>query len=774
MPRASRTLKGNRRRATFDRVIVPQNDFRLPPQIRDVPPELPTSPVGQKCNITHVIIYEMYITYEGKPAKEIQRIKFSDIVGSPVNLDKMRYGYDLQTRQGEIITVKWHHNPTDFSSSGLILHNKSAEGTSWYEPNWGNVFGVGLEWISCDGTQHGTIWANRHLGYSRNETSSSGLVYPVPEYWTGNREPDYSPRAVRGGLMLGNPEPDRTMWLMGQELPIRVYPAIGKIGEGVFLGFNPNVMNFVKVAPPIPSYFELQGEGTSRGDVISLRWRKDEFHTGYVRCGFQIVSDPAGLVIRTSPAISPNERGVTLTSNPTLSMSGNGGISNIYFYYGRPGDVTVRFYLFETDSQGNPIYTLQCLEAIWHWSTGSTCPVTKRMVEDNLPYPLKPAEICAGEEYFPPTPPEYEEPPELSGYEYFCDNSVPISGIDTTYWSEDLAQFGVNRPFWQGRNNLLTLFKNLDPSTDYLKSNITPTAFHFYLYKMLDDSRNGRVEEILDILDWQDFKAWCDQNGLGCLTDLQKASMFCSYWLKVPVNFFPSANGFLQGDILTVLVNLLLLLPQGMYDWIDFNDVVENSGNSITGAFAIDIPDIRVKDFKSFINFEPEALLYSIDSAIAHRPYDYIKLPGSTWGTETAVDWSEYHLPNMTTYNYKPYVVGEIGVHEIGHVVSYFGLDVYGQVLHERPDWLAISGWSSKDDTHLSKSRPASQTGGMPLTDANKEAPVSDYGCFSPAEDFAEAYRMYIINPVFLEEKYPQKYEFMVRVVEPMFTGGGI
>jgi Mlc titration factor MtfA (ptsG expression regulator) len=132
----------------------------------------------------------------------------------------------------------------------------------------------------------------------------------------------------------------------------------------------------------------------------------------------------------------------------------------------------------------------------------------------------------------------------------------------------------------------------------------------------------------------------------------------------------------------------------------------------------------------------------------------------------------------MTDANYKPYVAAEVGIHEIGHAVAYHGLDFYGQTLHERSDWLSISGWSSSApdkspntvSAHLVKTRSAAQTGGLPKTDAGYEAPVSDYGCFHPAEDFAEAYRMYILNPVFLEQKYPKKYQFMIDVVEPMFT----
>lgn len=761
MPRANRTLKGNKRNAVHDRLIVPENGYKLPPQIRQIKPDLPLEPVGQKVWIDSVIIYEVSISYEGKPQRFIKQIPFSDIVGEPVTSEQLDKGYEYVTPQGETLLVKWYA-ASNRENQGLIIHNKGATGTSWYEPNWGQVYGVGVNWYSCDGTMSGTIWANRHLGNTLTDIDGN----MERNLFDSTQEPDFSPNAVRPGLMLGNPEPEKTLWLMGQELPMRVYPALGEVGEGCIFGFNKNVMKFLTVKPPIPSVLAFTGAGTARGDAVGVDWRKDELHTGFTRLGMQVLSG-GGLIESTNPPY-PTDGSVALISPPTDKMSGGGeDLSSIRFRDGA-GEVRIRLMLLECDAAGTPQFVLNCNENVWHWTEGaSSCTVTIEPCSAPLPFPEK-VEVGCGQASTPIEQPTNPTPsPTVGQLSYFCDNSVPTTDIDTTYWN--LVQYGISPEFWDGRNDLLDLFANSDPTTAYRNGKVTVAPFHYYLFRLVNDVNNGSAPQV-DSTDWQSFKTWCNQEGLTCLTDLQKASLYCSYRLGVPVNFFQNSASYLNGDTLTVLMDTLSMLPRGIYDWIDFNDVVANTSGGVTGAYAADIPDASFSGFRSYVNFEPQALQYGIDTAIAHRPVDYVMLPNSSWGTETAVDWSPYNLSNMTDANFLPYVIGEVGVHEIGHAVSYFGLDHYGQTLHEMPEWLNISGWAgASNPPRLSKSRAADATGGMPLTDTNHEAPVSDYGCFSPAEDFAEAYRMFIINPTFLEDKYPQKYAFMVSRVEPMF-----
>ncbi len=797
MPRANRTLKGNKRRGVHDRLIVPKNGYKVhvdPPQL--TPPDLPEVEVGQKCSILNVIIHEVSISYEGKAQRFVKKIKFSDIVGNPVTYEQLDKGYTFKTPQGETLLVKWHL-ANKREDQGLIVHNLKAEGTSYYEPNWGQVYGVGMEWLACDGSQGGTIWANRHIGNTTHSGSQmmDDFTWDENVYTNYPREPEYALHAIRPGLMLGNPEPERALWLMGQELPLRVYPALGKVGQGCIFGFNKNVMKFVQVKPPEPVWLKFTGAATARNDAVGISWQKDEFHQGFTQVGAILIEQ--GIMQSMTPAYSPNEKGVMLLAKPSKAQKGTGGISNIKFPNREAGRTVFRLLLLECDESGVPQYVLDATDNIWDWSAGGGVYTNVPYDEDHLPYPRKPAQLCAGVEPPPSggggtTPTDPSTPVPSDNLQYFCNGSVPVTSISTDYWVGDKAlapdiaaavqsQFGVtfNPKFWEGRNSWLEFFAKMDGSTPYRNSKIsTVLPFHTFLYKLIEDKKNGTAPvDMADMTDFTDFKTWCINNGLSCLSDLQKASMFMSYHMEVPVNFFQPASGYLSGDILTIMLDNLILLPKGIYDWIDFNEVAYDSQGSITGAFAADYPDVRFKAFTSFVNFEPQALQYTIGAAKAHRPTDYVKASGSMWGTTTNVDYTSYWMNNMTDANFMPYVAAEVGIHEIGHCVAYYGLDHYGQVLHEMPDWLAISGWSSNAPSydpsdvskHLVKTRSASQTGGMPKTDAGYEAPVSDYGCFHPAEDFADAFRLYILNPTFLEAKYPQKYRFMVDKVEPMF-----
>lgn len=781
LPRGNRTLKGNRRRAVFDRLIVPVNGHVLPVDpTRPVVIEQPTEPVGQRVKIKNVLLYEISKTYEGTSQKNVMTVPFDAIVGNPITDANLAKGTTVTTSQGETIILKWVIS-NDRKKQGLALINLRATGTSWYEPNWGNIYGVGLEWISCDGAMSGTIWANRHLGSSTVTIKADGTLDITTSY-SGSDDPAFSAYCIRPGLMLGNPEPDRTLFLMGQGLPLRVFPALGKLGQGTFFGFNVNVMDFLYIKPPtLPTISESGIADVRSGDYVGVRWQKDEF-TPKVYVGMRFISG-AQYVKRINPngvPVAPVNGTIYRFSADSAAMTGNASSVNGAW---DTSSFTAQVQFLLLDSSDDTI--LACSMSTIDFTSGSSAMVTRESC------PVDPPKDMCGGETVPSDGGDDGQPPVIpeSGYKYFCDSTVPTSSVDTSYWVGDKAlepsfqqalesQYGVafDTKFWEGRDGWLALFNKLNPSEGYSKSRFAKQPFHTFLYKMVSGLVDG-TGDVMEVTSWPDFKMYCNTNGLTCLTDLQKASMFMSYQLRVPVNFFSSAAGFLDGDTLDGIYRSLQLLPSGIYDWIDFNDVQVDPS---VAAFAADIPDIRLKALSSFVNFEPSALTAGIDNAIGHRPSDYLKPSGSQWGSVTAVDYSSYNLPEMTDTNFKAYVAAEIGIHEIGHSVAYHGLDVYGTVLHEMTEWLSISGWSanapqaSPDNvaTHLVKTRTSAQTGGMPKTDAGKEAPVSQYGCFHPAEDFAEAYRMYIINPVFLEEKHPLKYAFMISKVEPMFQGG--
>lgn len=790
MPSANRTLRGNKRRAVHDRLIVPKNGFQLPADPpRPIIEDLPDKPVGQRCTITHVIIYEMYVTYEGKPARKIHRIKFSDIVGNPVTEEKLEQGYDLVTQQGETITVKWHHNDGNWARSALILHNKKAAKTSYYEPNWGNVYGVGLEWISCDGTQSGTIWANRHLGNTSSTVNSDGTITININYFSSTAEPDHAPTAVRGGLMLGNPEPYRTMWLMGQELPIRVFPALGEIGRGCMFGFNPNVMNFVKVAPALPTWLRLTGQGTARGDAIGISWAKDEFHTLPVRPAIEVEMSP--VVDRVNFPNAQEINGLyVFPMRVGKYRTGNVSGSTIFFHHRTEGECIVRIYLLETDDQGNPQYTLMKKQYHYYWGpTGKSCPVLEEEYTGTLPYPEKPMDTCAGVE--PPSDvPDYSG--TITDLGYFCNNSIDPDSIDQYYWN--LPSLGVPENFWEGFNYI---HKNLWGDNEFYIN--TGDKFYPYLWLLVMSSMSGDVDVPELAKDWQEFKSWAAsaESGISCLNDFQKAMVYMSNNLGLPVLFYnrTGVDRYLQGNILDLMARYINETKPFAYEYLTFN---QSHTDPSVGAYNFD-PSYYYRqqnpewdNYKSFINIEPEGMDFGdenfrLGSQIVKsmgiwltdpaHPTDYIITQSGFTSPDIhptnpihryQYDWWTGSLLQDYNDNFKAYVAAQIAVHEIGHAIDFFVIPYNnGKPLSDSAEWCDISGFDRTRpyDTsvpEITKSNPGN------IADNGKLAPVSPYGTTHRFEDFAETFRMYVFRPDILRKYWRAKYDFMETYVKPM------
>ncbi|MBG9612538.1 hypothetical protein [Bacillus cereus] len=370
-------------------------------------------------------------------------------------------------------------------------------------------------------------------------------------------------------------------------------------------------------------------------------------------------------------------------------------------------------------------------------------------------------------------------------FSYYCDGAVRAQAVDDTYWnpsvitqdylanSTDGIGKELSKSFWEGRNDWLDYLQ--EPQSQYHLDNskIKIEDFHKFLWKTLKDIK----DEGYSLQDrWLDFNEWGKAN-LPCLNELQKASVFMSAKLNKPVLFFPGSEEFLKGDILDKMLPLIKKVPNAIYDWIDFNNVfIENEDDTgLVGAWVMDSfatamhsngkKENILSSFRSLVNFEPQVLLYNISAAKAHRPYDYIK-PNLGFGSHVVDgEYKAYYLPDMTNDNYIPYVAAEVAVHEMGHALSNYGYDILGEKLHEMQEWLDISGWIENIDgsfNELTKSSPGT------ALDNGKLAPVSDYGCFSPAEDFAEAFMMYIINRQFLASNFKDKHDFIVNKLKEM------
>ncbi|MCY8119619.1 hypothetical protein MOC55_13925 [Bacillus spizizenii] len=409
---------------------------------------------------------------------------------------------------------------------------------------------------------------------------------------------------------------------------------------------------------------------------------------------------------------------------------------------------------------------------------------------DELPYNPQPPTESTQSPWSPQ--PNDEEPtgdqgdqPEEYRFNYLCDGSVPVNTISDVYWKPSPAtqeymlnnENGIGRElsvtFWEGRNDWIDFFYDDSSKYKLTNSKINVEDYHKLLWKTISDAQAGKVN--LDKT-WTEFRDWSADN-LSCLSDLQKASIYMSVKLQKPVNFFPGAEGFLSGDTLDKMVPLISKVPSEVYDWMDFNNVYEDNGNDsgVVGAWVLDnVITVSYTDgtkenilstFRSLVNFEPQLLNYPLSAAKAHRPHDYIKSANGFGNPVVGGEYLTYYKEEMTDDNFVPFVAAEVAIHEMGHAVSNYGFDKLGVKLHEMDEWLNISGWVRKSDgTFAELTKSSSGT----VLDNGKLAPVSDYGCFGPAEDFAEAFMMYAINRPFLRDKFPAKHDFIMNQLKAM------
>jgi hypothetical protein len=754
--------RGNKKLGAWDRLSIPDSTYVAPTPYPITPTEQPTSPVGQRVCVKNVIIYEISPTYEGNPMHPsgvMTKIPIELIVGCPVTKDSLTKGFDLKTMEGETINIHWY-SPFNYAGGsdqfnavqGIGMYVKEVPNRDpFYETEWGHIFGVGIEWVAGDGSMSGVNWANRFVGFSYNVgTLDSNTGYPSWSINTG--APDTNPAAIRGGLMLGNPN-QRTIKEMGYALPLRIFPALGKQGSGSLFGFNRNVSDFIQIAPPNIPFVTLSGEGNVEyGDWVGFNWKKDDY-AKKVRLNVKMTQGTCNISWPTD-AVDDGNGGKWF--GPSSTRSTGSDAWTVWYTTGQLYEYEA--ILWEVDDSDKPVRKIAGVTRTEDWTTVEGHGSNSKTVAMDIP--LHPDPCGCGDSGTTTTSGGTGNTggttptPTSSGIKYFCDNSLQASSIDTTFWTgrRDCSAFGVPTTFWEGKNQWMTLF-----GSPYNKSIIPNIVdFHKFLFKFSQAVYSGTIT--IPQTSWTDFKSWADTN-LSCLTDLQKGSIYATWVIKKLCYMYSPATGFLSGDILDKMGQLVALTKTFTYDWIDFNDVMADENGSITGAFAADAPS--VPQFNSYINFEPQLLQYPMSAALAHRPYDYIIPAGQQWG-QSGTLYTDYYLPTFDENDYQPYVGAEVAIHEIGHATAYYGKDFYGTTLHEMQEWLDIAKWNGINDSHMPKTQPGQ------LNDRGGEAAVSDYGNFNPAEDFAEAHRMYIINPRFLMDKFPKRYAFMKKYVDGM------
>lgn len=351
----------------------------------------------------------------------------------------------------------------------------------------------------------------------------------------------------------------------------------------------------------------------------------------------------------------------------------------------------------------------------------------------------------------------------------FCNPIEDLSSVDTNYWvgnktiTESDGFTLIPSRYWEGRNAILQ-------GLGVFQSIVPVNSFYTHLYEFVRDSRYGKVfvPELMDT--WEEFM---DSNRITCLDTLSLASVFMSYKLKLPVIFFPSCASATEGDRLDTFLYYVGRCHLFALEWIDFNDV---ESDPAVGGFMMDYP--YDNDFNAFLNIEESAFSItdmppSLCSAFRPfgwrqinfpNPFDCIKPEDDTPPQESM--YKEYELPevvgieDMTSYN-----MAEVIIHEIGHAVDAYGMRFSDSYLSDKPEWLEITGWEPGVPYQTEKA-VIQKDGYSNELSGGREAPISSYACTNRREDFAETYRMYIINPAFLRDIFPRRYAFMERFIK--------
>lgn len=346
--------------------------------------------------------------------------------------------------------------------------------------------------------------------------------------------------------------------------------------------------------------------------------------------------------------------------------------------------------------------------------------------------------------------------------------------LTTDYWFDDkeitLPQGGLAPiPFWQGRNTILQ-------SMGIWQSIVSESAFKKKLFNLAKDCMHGKVF-LNDSMGFNWEEGWSNIP----VNYYVLAEIFLTAFLKTPVSIFASCSGVFNGDFLSMLAKYLGSCHTFVLEWVDFNNVDPNP--NVRGFNADYLYDI---DFLTFLNVEESAFNIGV-------------MPGSICSAFRPFRWKFYNFPDASSCSvprdyyppepgyYTEYelveVVGvedmsshnavEVLIHEIGHGVDAYGVNIYGQKFSEMPEWLNLCGWQAgaSYENSLAKIDKDGYSNELP---GGGECPVSGYGCVHQTEDFAEAYRMYIINPIFLKEVFPRRYNFMDKYVKNLRPVGGL
>lgn len=318
--------------------------------------------------------------------------------------------------------------------------------------------------------------------------------------------------------------------------------------------------------------------------------------------------------------------------------------------------------------------------------------------------------------------------------------------------------------FWEGREVLL---KALDHKNSLIGYPEYDSIDLTYLFEWVMASRHGRVFQKYE--GWDMFRNKMTSLPAKRTDDISRWSrnMKATYYLSHKLNTFAlmhpltGSTSFCPDNYIDIIVDYLAPCPLHVVEWIDFADIVADTG--VAGFYTNFDSDT---DFDGFLNIEESAfnvtsMPLANCSAFEPKAWKFTGYP-NWWEVEGSNAFWGYRVNDvMDATDKKPYFAVEVLMHEIGHAIDSYYKKIVGKKLTETQEWLDITGWGS-NIPYPEKPVALIQKDSFKIQTADgKETPVTAYACTHPMDDFAETYRFYMLNENFLKDHYPKRFAFM-------------
>lgn len=372
--------------------------------------------------------------------------------------------------------------------------------------------------------------------------------------------------------------------------------------------------------------------------------------------------------------------------------------------------------------------------------------------------------------------------------EYIDPNTIVIEPVYSNYWhqvynnTEFPLNFGndINKRFIDGARQITSSIEtNLKNSSGSSVIVTQPTINNHnkYIFKLAQDVSKKNL--ILSELEGNLTNCMINLQNIGISNDLDKLSIYMTYKLSIPCFFFNSfTNNFntasYGNNVLQSMEKLVDFFDKQLAftcNWFHWEDNKTNYAGWCWGGTG------PYGTFHSVISIEPGSGSWHFNSANSvFWPNQWRHTSTATNVTQHVNLYTQVNLgaADLFRVNYKPnWLTSDIEnysavistlVHELGHAIDNYSPEVTGiKKLSALDEWTNL-WWKAKGIETTPGERWSNgfvRDFKSEFSSSTLEPPITPYACTNNAEDFAEAYTCYQMNPQYMQAQYPKRYAFM-------------